>query len=62
VKEAEHRELAEARERHPDDSLLLSVLYARSGLRTEALEALRRAAADDEAAKRILDHETSPVP
>ncbi|HYI12219.1 MAG TPA: hypothetical protein VEK57_24410 [Thermoanaerobaculia bacterium] len=62
VKEAEHRELVEARERHPGDHLLLSILYARNGMRAEALEALRRAAAGDEAAKRILDHETSPAP
>lgn len=59
TKAADHEELVQARKLHPDDPLLLAVLYARSGMRAEALEALRRAAAGNETAKRILDHETS---
>jgi hypothetical protein len=59
VSEREHQELAEARERHGRDDLLLAVLYARSGMRAEAMAALTRAAAANDAAKRILDHETS---
>lgn len=57
--ESDHRDLTLARERHGDDNLLMAVLYARSGMRVEALKALRRAATDNEAAKRILHHETS---
>lgn len=59
VKAADHEELVQARKLHPHDPMLLAVLYARSGMRAEALEALRRAAAGNEPAKRILDHETS---
>lgn len=59
VTDADHRDLVEARERHPGDDLLMAVLHARSGMRDEALAALRRAALDNPAAKRILDHETS---
>lgn len=40
----EEREIARAKELHSDDSLLLAVLYARSGLRDAALEHLRLAA------------------
>jgi hypothetical protein len=62
VTEPDHRELAQARERHRDDDLLMAVLYARSGMRAEAMQALRRAAAaGNAAAERILDHETSPA-
>jgi hypothetical protein len=61
AKAADHEELVRARQLHPNDSMLLAVLYARSGMRAEALEALRRAAAGNESAKRILDHETSPA-
>ena len=57
--ESDHRDLTLARERHGDDNLLLAVLYARSGMRAEAMEALRRAAALNETTKRILDRETS---
>lgn len=59
AEETDHRDLIRARERHSDDDLLLAVLYARSGMRAEALDALRRAAVRNQAAKRILDHETS---
>lgn len=62
VSEKEHHDLMQARQRHPHDDLLLAVLQARSGMRAEALSALRRAAAGDDAAKRILDHETSTTP
>jgi hypothetical protein len=57
---AEHRQLERARAEHPNDFLLHSVLYARAGMRREALASLQRAAAADTAARRILDHETSP--
>lgn len=59
VTEADHRDLVQARERHGNDDLLMAVLYARSGMRAEAMRALRRAAASNAAAKRILDYETS---
>jgi Putative zinc-finger len=58
VTDAEHRDLVRARSL-PDDPLLLAVLYARTGMRIEALASLRRAAAGNEVAKRILAHETS---
>lgn len=38
----EHADLERAKREHPDDPLLLAVLYARAGLRDEALDALRR--------------------
>jgi hypothetical protein len=40
--EKDHRELALARRRHPQDHLLHALLAARAGLRAEALAALRR--------------------
>jgi hypothetical protein len=58
VTAAEHQELVRARSLQ-NDPLLLAVLYARTGMRTEALASLRRAAASNEAAKRILAHEIS---
>lgn len=61
AKESDHQELVRARDRHSDDDFLLAVLYARSGMRAEALDALRRAATANDAAKRILNHETSSV-
>jgi hypothetical protein len=57
VSEANHADILRARSLHPEDHLLLSVLQARGGLRTEALASLRRAAIDNETAKRILSHE-----
>ncbi len=57
VTENGQREIARVRSLHPDDHLLLAVLYAHNGMRAEALASLRRA--DDEVAKRILAHETS---
>jgi hypothetical protein len=57
VTEDGQREIARVRSLHPDDHLLLAVLYAHNGMRAEALASLRRA--DDEVAKRILAHETS---
>lgn len=59
--EEQHRELGRALQTHPGDQLLHAVLYARIGMRDEALTLLRRAAAKDPAAKQILDHET-PTP
>ena len=56
---SEHRQLERARAEHPNDFLLQSVLYARAGMRREALAALERAAATTAAARRILDHETA---
>ena len=57
VTEDGQREIARVRSLHPDDHLLLSIVYAQNGMRAEALASLRRA--DDEVAKRILAHETS---
>ncbi|HWW61597.1 MAG TPA: hypothetical protein VN181_09530 [Thermoanaerobaculia bacterium] len=51
--ERDHRELARAKGGDEDD-LLLAVLYARSGLRDEARDALRRAAAKGDPAARPL--------
>lgn len=59
VSETGHRDVVRARSLHGNDHLLLAVLYARNGMRAEALESLRRAAAGNDAAKRILAHETS---
>jgi len=60
VTEADHRDLVQARGRHGDDDLVMAVLYARSGMRAEAMRALQgAAAAGNAAAKRILDYETS---
>ena len=60
ITEAQQREIERARSLHPNDHLLQAVLYARSGMRSEALDALRRST--DPAVKRILDHETSSPP
>jgi hypothetical protein len=57
--EAHHRDIEHARELYPDDHLLHAVLYARSGMRSEALASLRRSAAVQPATKQILDHETN---
>ncbi|HEX8152352.1 MAG TPA: zf-HC2 domain-containing protein [Thermoanaerobaculia bacterium] len=46
------RELAEARRLHPNDALLLGVLYARHGLREEALRELAKV--DSPAGKRLF--------
>ena len=42
-----HAELEDARKAHPDDPLLLGVLYARHGLRAEAVRELRRVNTDE---------------
>lgn len=60
--ESAHQELARARALRPPDDLLLAVLYAESGMRPEALAALRRAAERDARARSILEYETSPLP
>lgn len=55
VSEAGHRELTQAMQQHPGDPILHAVLLARSGLRDEALAALRSAsAAGDARAARLL--------
>jgi hypothetical protein len=45
VSEATHRELDRARREHPDDHLLHAVLFARAGMRNEAVAAMQRAKA-----------------
>jgi hypothetical protein len=55
VSEEEWRDVARAREAHPGDDLLLGILYARAGMLDEAGDALRRAAASDPAARKLLD-------
>jgi hypothetical protein len=60
VTEGEHQDLVRARSLQGDDPLLLAVLLAKSGMRAEALASLRRAAGENEMAKRILAHETAP--
>lgn len=53
--ERNHRDLALARSRHPEDHLLHALLAARAGLRAEALAALRRIeATDDPEVERLL--------
>lgn len=52
--EADVREIERARTLRPNDPLLHAVLYARAGLRDEALAALRRVPPDD-ATKELLD-------
>ena len=53
VSAAVHEELASAQRLHPDDSLLLAVLYARAGLESEAREQLRLATVSDPRAKNV---------
>jgi hypothetical protein len=59
VSERNHQDLVRAKAVHPNDPLLQSVLFAKSGMREEALASLRLAARDHAAAKRILDYEIS---
>jgi Putative zinc-finger len=59
VSERHHEDLARAKALHPGDPLLHSLLYAHSGMRSEALASLRLAARGNAAAKRILDHENA---
>lgn len=51
----DHDAIAEARRVHPDDFLLHAVLYAKAGLKEEALAALRRAARDRADAQQLLE-------
>ncbi|HYC90626.1 MAG TPA: zf-HC2 domain-containing protein [Thermoanaerobaculia bacterium] len=55
AREEEWRDVVRAREAHPGDDLLLGILYARAGMLDEAGDALRRAAASDPAARKLLD-------
>lgn len=50
----DRREIANAKSNRGDDDVLLAVLYARAGLRDDARDALRRAAAKGDAAARML--------
>jgi hypothetical protein len=46
ISDAEHRAIALAAERHPNDHLLLAALFARSGMDSEARNEMRRLAAE----------------
>ncbi len=59
VSERNHADLARAKTLHPHDPLLHSILYAQSGMRTEALASLRLAARGNSTAERILNYEIS---
>ena len=60
VSERDHRELAEAKQRYPNDYVLQAVLYARSGLRSRAIDALRQASRSPPPdAQVLLTHELS---
>jgi len=59
VSEKDHQDFVRAKALHPDDPLLHAVLFARSGMRAEALASLRLASQRNDAAKRILDHEVA---
>jgi hypothetical protein len=48
------REIDEARRTQPRNDLLLGILYARAGLRTRAIEALERHAAQHPEAKTLV--------
>ena len=55
----DHDDLARAKRDHPDDPLLLAVLYARAGLRAQALHELREIdVAKIPEAKRLVAHST----
>ena len=58
----EHAEIEAAHARHPDDSLLLAVLLARSGMTDEANDQLRRLAdSSDPRVRRIVEKTLGPA-